>query len=111
MAIYALRIVKEFVQGCGGKTEITEVENQPSSIPDLSFHFQNIKEIEGHFEFFDQQLRPLLFAFPDLWVNKSDFQKRLRRFGSALKRRRALEFKAHAEEMDELLKLKEENET
>ncbi len=73
MAIYGLRIVKEFVQGCGGETEITEVENKPYRPPDLSFYFQDIEEIEEHFEFFDQQMRPLIFAFADLWVTKCSF--------------------------------------
>ena len=58
------------------------------------------KEIEADFEFFDQQLRPLLFAFSDLSLSKSAFQVHLRRFGRALKERRAKNLRAHEEDLE-----------
>jgi hypothetical protein len=66
MAIYALQKVKGLVQGCGGKTEIFEIDDNPKVLPLASFEVQDVREIEADFEFFEQQLRPLLFAFCDL---------------------------------------------
>lgn len=100
MAIYALQKVKGFVQGCGGKTEIFEIDDDPKVLPRSSFEVQDVREIEADFEFFDQQLRPLLFAFSDLSLSKSAFQVHLRRFGSALKERRAKNLRAHEEDLE-----------
>lgn len=99
MAIYALQKVKGLVQGCGGKTEVFEIDDDPKVLPLASFEVQDVREIEADFEFFEQQLRPLLFAFCDLSVSKSAFQAHLRRLGTALKERRAKNLRAHEEDL------------
>jgi len=108
MAIYALRRVKGFVQGCGGKTEVIEIGDK-ADVLSLYEVMQEIKEIEADFDFFDQQLRPILFTFSDLWVNKSAFQARLRQFGRALKKRRAASVRAYEKDMAEWAKIVRES--
>jgi 20S proteasome alpha/beta subunit len=101
MAIYALQKVKGFVQGCGGKTEIIEIDDDPDVISLATLEVQDVKEIEADFQFFDQQLRPLLLAFSDLSVNRTAFQAHLTKFGSAIKKRRAKNLKVHEKELEE----------
>jgi hypothetical protein len=111
MAIYALRRVKGFVQGCGGNSEILAIKDKPSFLGLVSFTSDEIKEIEEDFDFFDQHLRPLLFAVADLEVSRSSFQQRLTHFGGALKKRRAGKLRAHEREMERLRKLREKYES
>jgi len=112
MAIYALRRVKGFVQGCGGKSEIVEVDDNADVISLSQFDMPDIKEIETDFDFFDQRIKPLIFTFSDMWVNKTVFQAHLREFARALKKRRASNLRKHERERaewEELVKASKES--
>lgn len=112
MAIYALRRVKGFVQGCGGKSEIVEVEDSSDVLSLSQFDMPDIKEIEADFDFFDQRIKPLIFAFSDTWVNKTAFQVLLREFARALKKRRTSNLRKYDRERaewEELVKASKES--
>jgi 20S proteasome alpha/beta subunit len=86
MAIYALRRAKGFVQGVGGKTTLMGVPDSSGGV--MFFGEENIKRIEDDFEYFDKEIRPLLFAFANVNLGKKEFSDVLKSTEQLLKNRR-----------------------
>jgi Proteasome subunit len=85
-AIYALRKVKQSVQGVGGSTELIEITNS-NSLPFADFGHEEIRQIESDYEFLEEKLHPLLIAFPSEMIEEN-FQLTLERFVRELTERR-----------------------
>jgi hypothetical protein len=100
VAIYALRKVKGFVQGCGGRTEVEIIEDRFDPLDlGLSEIGRSSSEIEKDFEFLEKQLRPLVCSYPDFSnVDKRYFSGVLRVFERKLKQYRDQKVRAYEKE-------------
>ena len=81
-ALYAIRKVKQSVQGVGGPTELIEIVSN-DSLPFADFGVEETQQIEREYEFLERELRPLLIAFPSEMVEEN-FQRTLDRFAQRL---------------------------
>ncbi|HVB98755.1 MAG TPA: hypothetical protein VNJ12_05405 [Candidatus Dormibacteraeota bacterium] len=104
MAIYALWRVKGFAQWCGGDTEAVEVEDQDQPDTLDSPPLQDNREIEQDFDFFDEQIRPLLLAYPNLYIKPKTFRALLRRFEKNINQYRAKRFRENERDFKEWIK-------
>ena len=100
--LYTLREIKGFVQGCGGDSEIAEIED--AAIPDfhLGQEAQTTKEIERDFDFLDSQIRPLMIAFSDSRVGKQEFRGMLGGFNQAIIKRRSVHLREYKKRVKKL---------
>ena len=99
-ARYALRKVKNFVQGCGGSTEIQIIRDNGQisfgdSLPQVS------KEIEEDFDYLDSQFIPVLLTFSDMRVDKKSFRADLKELCKMLETYRTKKFKEQARKIKE----------
>jgi hypothetical protein len=89
LAIYAIARIKGFVQGCGGKTHMRELLDDPAIIPWPRWvSADKIKRIERDFEFFDKEILPLAISFTDTGTDRKAFQEVLTATGKRLKTHR-----------------------
>jgi Proteasome subunit len=98
MAIYGLRRIKGFVQGCGGHTELAEIKASTPASARL-WNSDAVKQTEDDFDYFDQEVRPLILAFPNLGIGNPEFRVLLRSTSKRLleQRRERLKKKAREE--------------
>jgi Proteasome subunit len=104
--IYALRIIKNFVQGCGGETEIREVPDVPMLLGHLDQVTMATREIEEDFDFLDARLRPLITMFADVFVNENDFSDALVGFAQQLKEYRTERIQLHQKRLADIEELR-----
>lgn len=89
-AIYALRLVKNAVRGCGGDTNLYEIPDRRDPRLDqlpCEWFTGAVKESEKDCEMFDSQMRPVLVSF--LRGDKKELSARLKVMGKSLHTRLA----------------------
>jgi hypothetical protein len=99
MAVYVLRRVKGFVQGCGGDSETEEIEDVGDAISFLSCGLQGINDIEQDFDFLDTQMKPMVLSFSDPRIDQKTFQNLIKVFGNNVKQYRAQRFRKQEKEI------------
>jgi 20S proteasome alpha/beta subunit len=86
LMVYAIKKIKQSIQGVGGHTEIIEIPNS-EVLPFADLGRLEVEQIEKDFTYLDEKLRPLLIAFPSDMTTKN-FQLTLARFTKVLKEHR-----------------------
>jgi 20S proteasome alpha/beta subunit len=86
LMVYAIKKIKQSIQGVGGRTEIIEIPNS-DALPFADLGKLEIEQIEKDFDFLEEKIRPLLIAFPSE-MTKQNFQLTLARFTKELKQHR-----------------------
>ncbi|MGA3169144.1 MAG: hypothetical protein ABSF14_23860 [Terriglobia bacterium] len=90
LAIYALWKIKAYVHGCGGRTHIREVLDDPGILPAPRWLAEaDLKRIEADYEFFEKAVYPLIPIFPNRQIGRTDFQACLTHTVRVLKKHRA----------------------
>jgi len=104
MAIYALRRIKGFVQGCGGPTEIRQVDDAGRFFSRYVWGKERIKRAEEDYDFFEKTMRPILLSLPDtLSTDKKKFNALVSQMVKELRRRRAGRLQIEEREFNEFI--------
>jgi 20S proteasome alpha/beta subunit len=75
IARYGIFKVKQFVQGCGGDTEVRQVTDALGSQSIKTISTRKSNDIDNDFEYFDRQIGKLIIAYSDFSVNQKEFRK------------------------------------
>lgn len=103
MAIYALRLVKAFVPGCGGETTYIEVMDDGDLIPWGPLFRPRVEEVEQDFGFLQRVFRPILLDFANLEMGTKAFDGVFQAMAQLLRdyrRKRVKEFQAEQKRLE-----------
>ncbi|MGO9272128.1 MAG: hypothetical protein ACLQOO_18005 [Terriglobia bacterium] len=109
MAVYMLMQVKTFVDGCGGKSQITVFDQDVLGSSIWPMPSRDIEELEDSFLEFQSALRPVLLSY-NAEEGTDDLSENLRIFSKLLRAKRkklVLEERRLEEEQERILDLEE----
>ena len=99
IAVYVLRLVKQSVQGCGGRTHIVEVQNRKEPVREIPWGKEATKRIEKDYKILQAAIKPVICAYPNLSLDDKKFQDVLKQLKQILGKRRSKNLRRQKKEL------------